>query len=239
MEVWRRLLLCSVSSHLHKRQRVEEDKNNNADLLLLLPCCSQNHSPGLFLLWIREVMQRKCSLHCPDPKAARSKAQISHPPPGGTEGCLEPLRDDLTCLSGWCCQFRLFHTELFLGITRDSPPCLLPHTSWRNPLLQLVFCADITCCPGSYPGRECRCSHGCLSSPFPFSRGQRQQRMLFPAHCPPWRMRSRAGSCGCALLLSPGHPKHGVSQTAGVSVPAEPAQGEHSSQCCMGTPAPP
>lgn len=39
IKVWRRLLLCSVPSHLHKRQHVGEDKNNNADLLLLLPCC--------------------------------------------------------------------------------------------------------------------------------------------------------------------------------------------------------
>lgn len=97
-------------------------------------------------------MQRKCSLHCPDPKAARSKAQICpSPSPGGTEGCLESVRADLTCLSSWCCQFILFHIEFFLGITRDSPPHLLLHTSWRNPLPQLVFCADITWLPRFLP----------------------------------------------------------------------------------------
>lgn len=124
------------------------------------------------------------------------------------------MQADLTCLRSWCCQFRLFHTELFLGITRDSPLHLLPHTSWRNSLCSLFSVLISPGFPGSCPGRECRCSHGCLSSPFPFSHGQRQQQRLFPAHHSPWSTKSRAGSCGPALLLSPGHP-NAVLQTLG------------------------
>lgn len=86
-------------------------------------------------------MQRKFSLHGPDPEAAQSKAQICRPTLGGTETCLKSMRADLTCLSSWCCQVRLFHPELFLGIPWDSPFHLLPRTPWRNPL---VLCADIT-----------------------------------------------------------------------------------------------
>lgn len=49
VEVWRRLLSCSASSHLHKGQHVGEDKNNNADLLLLLPCCKVKIIPRALL----------------------------------------------------------------------------------------------------------------------------------------------------------------------------------------------
>lgn len=115
------------------------------------------------------------------------------------------MQSDLTGLRSWCCQLRLFHTELFLGITRDSPLHVLPHTSWRNSLCSLFSVLTSPGFPGSCPGRECRCSHGCLSSPFPFSHGQRQQQRLFPAHHSPWSTRSRAVSCGPALWLSPGH----------------------------------
>lgn len=179
-------------------------------------------------------MQRKCSLHCPDPKAAWSKAQICPSALGGTESCLESVRADLTCLTSWCCQFRLFHTELFLGITRDSPLHLLPHTCWRNPLCSLFSVLTSPGFLGFYPGRDCRCSHGCLSSPFPFSCGQRQQQMLsLPVALPGAR---GAGLAAVALLCCcPLATQSRASQTAGVSVPAEPARGKHSSQRCVGS----
>lgn len=64
--------------------------------------------------------------------------------PCGTEGCLKSMQAVLTWLNSRCCQFRPFHAELFLGITRDTPLRLLPHTSWRNPLCSPLSVLSIT-----------------------------------------------------------------------------------------------
>lgn len=77
-------------------------------------------------------------------RQSRARHRSAPPCPRGTEGCLKSMQADLTWLNSRCCQFRPFHAELFLGITREPPLCLLPHTSWRNPLCSLFSVLSFT-----------------------------------------------------------------------------------------------
>lgn len=117
--------------------------------IIMWICCyvfpaakSQAIPPGSYVSGLEKLCKENALCIALNLRQPIARHGLASPCPCGTEGCLKSMQVDLTWLSSRCCQFRPFHAELFLGITRD-PPFLpsSPHILEESPL-QPAFCAE-------------------------------------------------------------------------------------------------